>query len=104
MTDGDGNACIMPVKTTLTRSIKVEVPLLLNRDCSNPLVSISLIDATGNALAKKGLTLVSSSSPSVSQASPLSSTLVILGILAVLGLGGGVYVWNRKKNGAQYMP
>ena len=97
MTDASGNACITPTQKSLSAGIKINIALLLEKDCNNPHVSLSLVDAAGHPLAQKDLTIISpATSPesTSSTASPVS-VLIALGVIVIIGLGA--YIMHRKK-------
>ena len=103
MMDGSGNACITPVQESLTGG-KANIPLVLTRECINPRVSLSLVDAKGGVLAQKELSLISppSSQSPVSQTIPVATILVVLG--AVVVLGGGAYALKRRREAQEPLP
>lgn len=105
MTDGSGNTCIAPVKESLSAG-KLNVPLLLTADCTDPHVSLSLVDAKGSVLAKKELMIaspiVAKSELPAPASMPFIPVAITLGILAVLG--GGIYMLKRKNDVPPQMP
>lgn len=96
--DDKSKACISPINQPLIQKPQspiTEIPVLINKDCLNPNVSITILDDKGNILDQKDFSVKSSSIP----AGEKSISLVlffIIGILVVAGIAL-YYFRNLKK-------
>lgn len=97
MTDGSGNACIA-TQTQILSGTKLNVPLTVDRDCSNPHVTLALIDAKGQVLAERKFNLTSpvAAQPTSSQSQSLPTSSILIALLVLVVVGGGLYTLKNK--------
>lgn len=101
ITDYKGKECATPTTQPLVYDSvkpKKDMPLSITRDCRNPVVAVSVKDASGNTLDQKNF---KAETISVKPSSPLMTIILIIIIIIIIA---GIYLYKKRKNSTPSTP
>ena len=91
-----GTTVTKPLSTNTTPLLEVEFPV--TKECAQPVLSVTITDATNGVLAQERF--VTGAAEEGASSAPVKSTVIaILVLLLLCGIGGAVLYFTRKKNG-----